>query len=451
MDRACLPRRLATVSFVSLLASACGVDDPKTPAQGEPPDDPVIGAPVVPVGPIDVDVPRSPPPPAEACIAPGVSAAQYGTAGIDSFRDVVVTRDGTILIAGVDRGQSSVEGVVSLSRGVVLTYRADTGFATRGVLDTAGTDSFESIAIDADTDRVWAAARTNDAMPGFPGAGGDDFVLGDVTLAHGFQALTRGFDSTPELPRQIAARGGRVAVAGSESRLVSGGATWTNPFLATYVASTTMAPQWFMSRRRAETEVFSVVDVSAEAIVVGGQIDDGEMPGMFIAAYSHDADLLWRHQLSTQAFDSIVAVKLLADGTVLWAGTTTAVLGDEAHGGSDVVVGRFDAATGTAMWVTQLGGAADERAADLAVSSDGQIYVAGDVASADVLDRDVLMLTLDAEGNATGMQQWASDGIDTPSAIALDACGTAVIVGTTTGDLGAPSAGMRDGFVLIAR
>jgi hypothetical protein len=428
-------RSLASLPFVSLLAVAGCVDDSTMPADL----DSQPRAPVADPGHAPVSLPSDPPPVSTTrCIPDEVTSGQYGTAGIDDFRDVVVTRDGQILVAGLDGGQLSLPAGMVGSRGVALSYgQAFTPVAT---LDSQGTDSFESIALDPTTERVWLAARTNDT-------GNFDFVLGELVVS-GFQSMTRGYDTTPETPKQLAARGGRLAVAGSETRVAEGGASWINPFLATYKVADTMDAQWFTTRRHADSEVYTAVDISSEMVVVGGQLSTGELPGMFITAWNHDADVLWRHQLSTEAFDKVAAVRVLADGSVLWAGTTRVRDGQLSH--DDILVGRFDSGTGESLWTAQIGTDSNERVADIAIGPEGKIYVAGDATNAN-LDRDVFLTTLDADGTVVGTQEWSSPAMDTAAAVAVDACGTAVVVGTTNGDLAGSAQGMRDGFVLIAR
>ena len=75
-------------------------------------------------------------------------------------------------------------------------------------------------------------------------------------------------------------------------------------------------------------------------------------------------------------------------------------------------------------------------------------YCAANVASYDgtAIDHDVLLMTLDADGKVVGSQQWgSSDTNDIAAAIAVDACGTAAIVGTHS------AGNARDAFLLIAR
>lgn len=375
------------------------------------------------------------------CIPADAAAAMYGTAGDDELRDVAVTSQGTILIAGLEDSRDGVG-----SRGVVLESRY--GLRKRATLDTAGSDAFDSIAIDPDTNRIWAVARTDAAVPEHPGHGGFDYLLGSLGPS-GFQPVSRGFNSTHELPKQLAVGGGVIAIAGHEERVVADGATWIDPILAAFGTDGTQ--KWHALRQSSDVERFTAVDVMPGAVVAGGQTAEGAQPGMFLAVYREDSNTPVRYRLSTAGTDELAAVRVLPDGDILWAGTTSGQLGEVAHGGKDIVVGRFDLKTGEARWLAQLGTDGDDHVDDIALDEGGNIFLAADATTGDSTDRDVVLLSLDSDGGVKSYEQWGSTGDDVPTAIALDSCGTAVLVGHTTGDLAGASHGGRDGFVITAR
>jgi outer membrane protein assembly factor BamB len=388
------------------------------------------------------------------CVSVDSGAVQVGTPGQDELRDVVVTPSGTILVAGHEGGISSSAGTIG-TRGVVLAYSHDLASTERrAVLDTLGSDSFESLALAPETGTLWLAARTNGALPGLEPRGGFDLVIGELQAAGGFRPLTRGFDSTPEHPRQLAVGlNGTLAVVGEEHRLTSEDTTWVNPLLAAYtIDDASIAPRWHTTRRRPHTETYVAVDLASAGIVVGGHITDGDEQGMFIVARDLDAGLAWQRQLTSHGGDRVTSVRVLPDGDVVWAGTTSIQLGDAHHGGTDIVVGRLDGATGEPRWTVQHGSADDEAAVDLAIAAQGHLVVAGTVASpTERTDLDVQLLVLDSDGGVVMTEQWGSAGHDQPTAVAVDACGAIVLVGHTDGDLAGAPRGGRDGFVLVSR
>ncbi|NVB76790.1 MAG: hypothetical protein HOV81_00210 [Kofleriaceae bacterium] len=365
----------------------------------------------------------------------------YGTAGDDELRDVAVTSDGTILIAGFEDSRGGIG-----SRGVVLESRY--GLRKRATLDTLGSDAFEAIAIDPTTKHVWVAGRTNGSIPELFAHGGFDSLLGSLGPS-GFEPVYRGAYSSQEFPKQLAVGSGYIALAGHEERLVADGSTWIDPFLSAF--RTDGAQHWHTIRQSADVERYTAVDVSGTTVIAGGQTAAGATPGMFVAIYTEESNSATRHRISTSGSDELAAIRVLPDGDILWAGTTSGQLGDVAHGGKDIVVGRLDAETGESLWIAQLGTDGDDHVDDIALDDAGNIFVAADATTGDSTDRDVVFLSLDSEGTVKSYEQWGSTGDDVPTAIALDACGTAVLVGHTTGDLAGTSHGGRDGFVITAR
>jgi len=153
--------RLATVVFGSLAVPACAADDVVDPTPVTPP--PVTESVALPATAVDVPAFHR-----SNCIAAPSGAVAYATTGIDAFRDVVVKRDGTIVVAGLDRGQPSITGIVQ-SRGVALAYRD--AFTEIANMNTAGTDSFESIAPDPVPRPGWNPGPPQRRPPGLPRTG----------------------------------------------------------------------------------------------------------------------------------------------------------------------------------------------------------------------------------------------------------------------------------------
>jgi hypothetical protein len=418
-------------AFVSTLVAACAAESssntPSPIRTGVAPGDPAPG--------VLSKTPTNPNDP--GCLPSGSAMRQYGTTGEDAFRDVAITSDGDVLVTGYQNGILRPDGEVIGTRGTVLAYEGM--FTPRAVIDTNGTDAVESLAIDSATGRVWLAVRTNGDLPELTAYGDFDVVLADLAGV-GARTRTRGFDSTPEYPRQIAAGAGFVAIAGHEERLMLDGSTWLNPFAIVYDTSSEQpGPRWRLTRRTNSIELLTAVDVAGDTIAIAGAIATGAQQGAYIAARTGDADLLWQEQLSSTGGDAVAAVRIVEGGDVVFAG----------NDGGDVVVGRLDGATGTPRWSMRYGDERDERAADLAVDAHGRIYITGDLESSGGDHRDAFLLVVGADGEPLVDEFWTSDGDDVPSAIAIDACGTAVIAGETSGDLAGQANGGTDGFVIV--
>lgn len=79
----------------------------------------------------------------------------------------------------------------------------------------------------------------------------------------------------------------------------------------------------------------------------------------------------------------------------------------------------------------------------------GRILITGDSATSESDQRDAFLTVLDDHRRPLAEHVWTSDGDDVPAAIAVDACGTATIVGHTTGDLGGAARGGDDAFLIV--
>lgn len=375
---------------------------------------------------------------------------RFGTTGRDEARDVVVTATGSILVAGFEDGRATSTGEIVDSRGIVLEYAPDLGgFRQRALLDTSGTDAIEALAIDRGSGRTWVAARTTGSIADLTTYGGNDVVIAALT-ASGLSPRARGFDFSSELPGRLAAGSeGLLAVAGFERRPTLHDTRWIDPFLAVYESSDAhVAPQWRTTRRAIEIERYTTVDVSDSTVVVGGNLEEGDGQGMFVIARDRDAGVLWQRRLSAAGTDAVAAVQLLPDGDVLWAGTTGSKLGDRWFGGTDLVIGRLDGATGATIFLAQYGSPMDDHARDMVAAADGRIFVAATTTSA-AAGLDAMLVVLSASGDMLGREQWSGSGDDEPTALDLDPCGGVAIVGHTAGDLAGPGHGDRDGFVIV--
>ncbi len=407
-----------------------------------------------PGGVLEPDGNPRPEPPAE-CLSVPTGRAGLGTTADEELRDVAITHTGAILAVGYDRGTFAPHGLLG-ARGIVLEITRDlVGMSQVGVLDSAGTDSLESLAIAPDTGKVWLVGRTNGELPDMPGYGGFDWVIGELTSTGGFERVARGLERTSEYAHRAAAgSGGLLAIAGHEQLSNPDGGISMDPFLAVYeTGDGSASPVWFTSRRDPAHESYRAVDVSDTQVVVGGDILDGDEQGMYVTAWDRDAGRLWRRQLSQRGLDTVTAVKVLSNGNVLWAGSSASQLGSESYGGLDVVVGILDGATGVPLWTMQYGRTADDQVTDVAVDDSGRIAIVGatkaDEPETVRTDVDAFLVVLDAAGSELVNELWASAGDDRPTAVAMDTCGGVALVGYTNGDLVDAAKGGRDAFVLV--
>ncbi|MBC7601856.1 MAG: SBBP repeat-containing protein, partial [Ramlibacter sp.] len=122
----------------------------------------------------------------------------------------------------------------------------------------------------------------------------------------------------------------------------------------------------------------------ASAYVLGA---DGAV-SFAVGAYDAQRELVIDPLLSYASYfggagnDTGVDVAVASDGTVYVTGRTAATTGDFANvlgagGGSDVYVSHFSADLSTLLWSTRVGGAQDDRPTSIAVDSSGNVAVSG--------------------------------------------------------------------------
>jgi outer membrane protein assembly factor BamB len=117
-------------------------------------------------------------------------------------------------------------------------------------------------------------------------------------------------------------------------------------------------------------------DIDAEGPAINAGLNDA-----FVAAVGTDGSLEWISQFGSSFEETVGGVA--ADGaTVYVVGSTGGELGDLLEDGGpggarDGYLAALDAATGTVLWVSRFGSAADETMTGLAVTEDGLLVASG--------------------------------------------------------------------------
>lgn len=186
----------------------------------------------------------------------------------------------------------------------------------------------------------------------------------------------------------------------------------------------------------------------------------------FVLKMSGDgSEMVYASFLGGRDLDSGVAIAVDEQGSATIAGTTRSpdLPGTAGHfrpahaGGDDAFVLKLGPAGTEIAYATYLGGASDDRAADLALDGAGSAYVAGTTSSPDFpltqgawdiqLDgQDAFVVKLDPTGGGlayatlVGGQSWEQG-----QGVAVDEAGQAVLVGTTaSADLPVTPGALRD-------
>jgi hypothetical protein len=160
---------------------------------------------------------------------------------------------------------------------------------------------------------------------------------------------------------------------------------------------------------------------------------------------------LWTRQWGTSENDSATAVVGDADNNVFVAGYTEGKLGAAQPGTRDVFLTKWRA-DHSPEWTTQWGSAGSEAAAGIARSAAGELWVCGNtygnLKGTNAGDSDAFVSKLSATGSVVWSIQLGTLASEDGNHVAVDASGSAFLVGTTGAKLGSDAAqGGMDVFV----
>lgn len=418
---------LAAAASLSLLA-ACGGSGPGT----SPPQNPPPG--------------NSPP---LACLALPDEVSWHPDDTLSSeWKDVRVDGRQRLWRVGYERGRLG-EATVDPSgdaRAVVQALSA-TGqllFDSGARLDSGGADVAEALTIDA-TGRVAVAGRTTGVLAGGANRGQFDLFVArfDAATPTAPWAVVQTGDARPQRPRRIAhLDAATLVVAGLDDIYVPTNyvADWSDTTAASFAIGPdgALSAGWLHRSNSVEPDVGAALAVSGGQVFVGGAVQSGAQRGMFVRKLSDAGEPVWTARYTSAPSDQVAALATLPDGSLLMAATVSGPFRGGAHQGQqDVVVARIRADDGAVLWSVQLGSAGSEWLADAQVDAQGRIWLLGETDGSLVAGRlpagetDLFLLRLTPQGALERAWQWGTAGDESASALALDGCGRAVVVGSS--------------------
>lgn len=194
------------------------------------------------------------------------------------------------------------------------------------------------------------------------------------------------------------------------------------------------------------------VDAQGRVAVVGyfeGSVDFGDGAGTeankidaFASTYAADGALLWSVQFGGAGEDAVHAVAFDPAGNLVIAGlfTGTMRIGEielEGAGSDDAFIAKLDP-QGKPLWARALGGRDSDAANDLALDTDGSIFVTGSFMREMPVDptttlrskgnEDVFLLALDADGTVLWSQSFGHRYRDFGQRVAVDGAGNVVLL-----------------------
>lgn len=199
------------------------------------------------------------------------------------------------------------------------------------------------------------------------------------------------------------------------------------------------------------------VDASGNVFVAGnpGGTLPGQLPGSstggYLAKFDEKGTLLWTRQFGPSGFTVTMAVAVDASGNAFVLGNTDGTFPDQSPAGStDGFLIKFDG-SGNVVWTRQFGTNANEDNRGIAVDASGSAFVVGYTSGAfsgqmNAGSSDVFVIGFDKDGFRLWTRQFGTTSSDSGLTIAADANGNLVVGGSTYGALQA-TAGNGDAFV----
>ena len=191
---------------------------------------------------------------------------------------------------------------------------------------------------------------------------------------------------------------------------------------------------------------------------------------MFLVKYAPDGTVLWARGFGSTGDESLLGVAIdPLTGNVVATGWFTAALtlGGTTltpSGPQDMLLAKFDGATGAPVWAKQFGGVYEDSGAGVAVDGGGNIVLTGffkgycsfggaTLRTAQITDPDVFLAKFTSAGAHLWSERFTNGAGDWGNGVAVDASGNIALVGAFTGSLNLggtalfAAGGFSDGFV----
>ena len=172
----------------------------------------------------------------------------------------------------------------------------------------------------------------------------------------------------------------------------------------------------------------------------------------FIIACDSSGTQQWIRQIGTSECDAGRGIAVDASGNSYITGETDGDLGGPNQGSWDAFIIKCGSG-GTLQWASQIGTSHHDRGRDIAVDVSGNSYITGhtwgDLGGPNQGGADAFLVKYNTSGTVQWARQIGTDTLDWPNGIAVDGSGNSYITGVTEGDLGGPyQGGLGDGFIL---
>jgi Beta-propeller repeat len=162
-------------------------------------------------------------------------------------------------------------------------------------------------------------------------------------------------------------------------------------------------------------------------------------------------ELHWTRQIGTSQFDRGTGVAVDSGGNAYICGWTEGDLAGLRIGPRDVFLAKYNA-SGALVWTRKLGSPSGAWGSDVALDGQGNAYLtgwsAGSIGGPNAGDADAFLVKYDAAGTVLWKRQFGTVEYDLAWAVAVDSAGSAFVTGDTNGPLGGTSVGSPDAFLV---
>ncbi|AFG34825.1 Beta-propeller repeat protein [Fervidobacterium pennivorans DSM 9078] len=207
-----------------------------------------------------------------------------------------------------------------------------------------------------------------------------------------------------------------------------------------------------------EDEVCGLATDSQNNIIIAGSVkgnlDSNKMgvKDVFLRKFDFEGNLIWGRQFGSDYYDEAYGVAVDSNDNIIVVGYTYKTLGKESYGLVDAYIRKYDK-DGNVIWTTQFGTKSSEVANSVAVDKFDNIYVAGytwgNLEGVNKGAKDAYVCKFDPDGNIVWKRQIGTEYYDEIFNIAVDSQGNIYIAGYTWGVLGEKSNGSQD--IIVAK
>ena len=172
---------------------------------------------------------------------------------------------------------------------------------------------------------------------------------------------------------------------------------------------------------------------------------------VWLARFDADGNELWRRQFGGPAWDRGFDVAAFDGGAYITGYSAGALDPNTDLGGFDGFAAKFDA-DGNRQWIRHIGTDATDWGQGSALAPDGGLYFTGytegDLGGANAGDKDLFVVRLRPDGSQAWAAQLGTSALDWTQGVGLGSDGGVLLAGSTEGSFAADHAGERDMIVV---